>query len=296
MALFRQSFTCLRHCVAQSINSQVKVRNIKRWVAPTLRELERRKRKMGPQPPQPRSTYLEWNYDAEIFAFAKRLGETFDDSLLRRAFTQRSYIIQQELKGTETNVDALEDNLELIKEGKTFISDCIRRKFQNKYAAEAVDAIHAYLITEAMLSHVGSHMGVTDLILSADFPVDKSTLADTFKAVVAALKRSTDEQRAEAFVNDFLICQLNGKNLYDLWDLKNPYEYLLQLVREKGYSEIESRLCNQSAANTILANYQVGLYSDKKLLGLGWGESVEIAKNTAALDAIQRLQKKTGTT
>lgn len=74
------------------------VRNIQRWVAPTLRELEKRKKKMGPQLPDPRSQYLEWNYDAEIYAFAKRLGETFQDTLLRQAFRHRTYIIQQELK------------------------------------------------------------------------------------------------------------------------------------------------------------------------------------------------------
>lgn len=87
--------------------------------------------------------------------------------------------------------------------------------------------------------------------------------------MVAALKQSTDEKRTRTFVNDFLICQLNGKDIFDIWDLNNPYEYLLQILKEKGYSEIEPRLCNQSATNTILANYQVGLYSNKKLLGIG---------------------------
>lgn len=56
---------------------------------------------MEPQPLQPRTSYLEWNYDAEIYAFAKRLGETFNDALLRRAFVHRTYVIQQEIKGNQ---------------------------------------------------------------------------------------------------------------------------------------------------------------------------------------------------
>ncbi|KAF2882792.1 hypothetical protein ILUMI_23304 [Ignelater luminosus] len=290
MALLRRTLVNLSYCLTQTVyNTPVKVPNraIKRWVAPTLRELERRRKKMESQPLQPRTSYLEWNYDAEIYAFAKRLGETFDDALLRRAFVHRTYVIQQEIKGNETD---LQDNRELINEGESFVIDCIKKHFQNKYLPDVVNALQSYLTSESMLSHVASHMGVKDLILSADFPVEKSTLSNTFKAVVAALRQSTDEKRATAFINDFLICQLNGKDIFDVWDLSNPYEYLLRVLKEKGYSEVEPRLCNQSAANTVLANYQVGLYSNKKLLGIGWGESIEIAKDTAALDAIQKLQ------
>lgn len=100
---------------------------------------------------------------------------------------------------------------------------------------------------------------------------------------------------------------MNGKDVYEIWDPQNPYEYLTKLLSERGITEIEPRLCNQSAVNTILANFQVGLYSDRKLLGIGkkvtmnkvlivkllnfvgWGENVQIAKETAALDAIQRI-------
>lgn len=59
------------------------------------------------------------------------------------------------------------------------------------------------------------------------------------------------------------------KNAYELWNPENPYDYLKDLLKEKGVTDIEPRLCNSSATNTILANYQVGLYSNKKLLGIG---------------------------
>lgn len=129
------------------------------------------------------------------------------------------------------------------------------------------------------------------LINFQEFPVENITLANTFKAVVAALKYSSDDEKAKCFVKDFVLVQLIDKDIYELWDLKNPYEYLQSLLKQQGIPELEPRLCNESAANTILANYQVGLYSNKKLLGIGWGESIEIAKDTAAVDAIKRLYK-----
>lgn len=87
-------------------------------------------------------------------------------------------------------------------------------------------------------------------------------------AVVAALE-SSGEDRAKKFVDDFLICQLSGKDVYEIWDPKNPYGHLLSLLEKNGITAVEPRLCNESASNTILATFQVGLYNDKKLLGIG---------------------------
>lgn len=91
------------------------------------------------------------------------------------------------------------------------------------------------------------------------------------KAIVGALSLSSDPARVKQFVNDFVIVQMNGKDIYDIWTPENPYGYLVTLLKERGVEEVEPRLCNQSASNTILANYQVGLYNakDKSCLGLG---------------------------
>lgn len=80
------------------------VRGIKRWVAPTLRELQRRKLKAVPEKIVPRSDYLEWNYDAEIYAFGKRLGEKFEQNILRRALTHKSYVVKEQLQAEKTGL------------------------------------------------------------------------------------------------------------------------------------------------------------------------------------------------
>lgn len=82
-------------------HSVVDIRRIHRWVAPTLVEINRRKNKLGPQKPDPRNKYLEWNYEAEIFAFGKRLHEEFDKNLLKQAFIHREYANLQEIQAKD---------------------------------------------------------------------------------------------------------------------------------------------------------------------------------------------------
>lgn len=62
---------------------------------------------------------------------------------------------------------------------------------------------------------------------------------------------------------------MNGKEISDIWEPKDPYDYLMKLLKDNGIEDVEPRLCNESASNSILACFQVGIYSNKKLLGLG---------------------------
>lgn len=64
--------------------------------------MKRRRDKIGPEPEQPRSSFLEWNYEAELFAFGKRLGEEFDKNLLKKALIQREYANLQEFKAQDS--------------------------------------------------------------------------------------------------------------------------------------------------------------------------------------------------
>ncbi|XP_066153875.1 large ribosomal subunit protein mL44 [Euwallacea fornicatus] len=296
MALLRQSL-CVTNCVlARTVQHFLRkdTRQIKRWVAPTLKQLAARRKKVGPDPESPRSSYLEWNYDVELCCFAKRVGEEFDNSLLKQAFVQREWANMQEFKSKESgdcSFEPLQHNYELSQNGLKLISKIIKEAYSKSYPTDIVKAVCDHLTTDEMLAHIAKHLGMRDLVKSQEYPPETKTLADAFKAIVSALSVSSDFQRVQQFVNDFVIVQMNGKDIYDIWTPEKPYEYLIKLLQEKGVSEVELRLCNQSAINTILANYQVGLYNakDKSCLGLGWGENVKIAKDTAALNALQRI-------
>lgn len=132
-------------------------------MAPTLKALKRRADKLDPLPPTPRSSFLEWNYDAEIFAFGKRLGEEFQEDLLRRALTHKSYCNKLKDEGKEESVV---DNGELIEEGERFIKNCVLEEYGN-YPPVIVDNLERYFLSEKVLAHVASHIGLKDIVLTA---------------------------------------------------------------------------------------------------------------------------------
>lgn len=75
--------------------------------------------------------------------------------------------------------------------------------------------------------------------------------------------------KAHTFLNDFLVSQLTGKDLFDIWQPEQPFEELKFVLEQKGVSDVEARLCNAVGKNTILATYRIGLYHEKKLIGIG---------------------------
>ncbi|XP_069679905.1 large ribosomal subunit protein mL44 isoform X2 [Periplaneta americana] len=271
-------------------------RNIKRWVAPTLKEMKRRKLKMGPEAPVHRSTFLDWNYHSELYAFGKRLGEDFRKDVLQCAFTHRSYIIQEEMKQKEVGIEDpklwLEDNEELAKMGEKLMSEYLKQHLRvalPRFPEEGICGINDYLMSDATLAHVSKHIGTTDIILCSDFPVTDTTLAKTFKAIVGALAESSGEDKAREFVRDFVLTQLAGKDVNEIWVVQDPMKILTDILKRDGKSEPEPRLINECGRNTILASYQVAVYCSKEFMGVGYGETISIAVEMAARDALKRL-------
>lgn len=270
-------------------------RGYKRWVSPTLMTLKRKRDKMEVKPSH-RNTYAEWNYKAEVFAFSKRLGEEFNDSLLRRALTQRSYLIMEEEKQKAVGIEEpklkLEDNEEFSEQGEKFMKNYIQRYLRTtlpRFPEEGICALVNYLLCQETLSDICFHMGTSELILCSDFPVEKTTLSNVLKALVFALVQSSGEERATLFIRDLVITYLAGKDVNVIWQINNPEQVLSKILQHEGKSQAEPRIIGESGRNTILANFQIGLYCDKQLIGIGFGESIDIAKEMAARDVLKRL-------
>lgn len=272
------------------VNTQV-ARPFHRWVAPTLKVMNKRKKEMGPQPPARRSNFIEWNYKAELYAFGKRLGEEFKDDLLREALTEKSYIQLEEEKqrsvGIEPQLD-LRDNESLASSGEEFITKYSEQYLRTVLPNLPIEYIHFIrddLLKEEHLAHISKNIGIDDLVLSAEFPLERTTLCRAFKAVVQALLLSSGPDRASGFVRDFVLTQLAGKDITPLCSPQKP----LETLKSSLGLPIESRLIAESGKNSLLANYQVGIYSNKKLVGRGCGESPQIAEEMAALDGLWRI-------
>ncbi|CAK1541653.1 unnamed protein product [Leptosia nina] len=266
--------------------------HIHRWVAPTLMELKHREIRQGGKKTFPRNTFLEWNLEAELYAFSKRLGEEFDSELLLQAFTDRSYVIKEEMKQTEMDFALkIKDNRELSDKGIKFMEEYVQLYLEAvlpRFPKEGISCIKNHLLSENVLANVCLHLGAKDIILSAEYPVDNSTLANTFKAIVGALYESSSEEKAAHFVRDFVITQLQGQDVNEYWHIEDPWKMLTELIAKTGAS-IEPRLIGQVGKGTLLACYRVGLYVDKKMLSTGFGETVAIAKEMAAREALKKL-------
>lgn len=268
-----------------------KGQNIHRWVSPTLMELKKREKKLGGKKTNPRNTFLEWNLEAELYAFGKRLNEEFDSDLLLQAFTDRSYVIKEEMKQKEMGFDiSMKDNRELAVEGEKFIKDYIRLYLEAvlpKFPVEGVLAVRNYLASEDTLAHVSVHLGTKDIILANEYPVNNYILANAFKAIVGVLIQSNEESAAH-FVRDFVITQLQGKDINEYWHIDDPWVVLCELTKNNG-AEIEPRLIGEVGSNTLLACYRVGLYIDKKMMSSGYGETVAVAKEMATREALKKI-------
>lgn len=297
MSLLRFTWKAIAFTQSKNISPiAVHRRSIKRWVAPTLKELYHRAKKLGPQPEQPRSGFIEWNYRSELFAFGKRLNEDFQLPLLQSALTSHSYVLQEEKRQSDlgvaqTNV-RIEDNRKLAEVGLKLTEDYVKsflRYSLPKVPEEGQKAIADSLLSQASLAHIASHLGTKDLILCSEYPPEEQTYSQTFLALVGALQSSSGTKRAQTFVRDFVCTQLNQCDLLDRWHIENPEELLKRVCKERQMGEPEPRLIGDSAKNTVLAAYHVGIYSNKKLLGTGFGEDVNTSIKTAALDALQTM-------
>ncbi|XP_026106885.1 39S ribosomal protein L44, mitochondrial-like [Carassius auratus] len=274
------------------------IREKKRWMKAYSLIMERKRKMEGPPPPKPRSQQPNFDYHAEVEAFSARLRESFSLELLKTAFVNVCYLRSEEERrralglDLETTVFNLKDNGELCVHGQqfteAFLSDWCRGSFPS-LPQEGVAAIVGHLTGSEVMCHVARNLTVEELTMSAEFPVPDETLQGTFFAVIGALEQSSGSVQARLFIRDFLVTQLRGKDLFDLWEVVDPMGLLVKELTWKGIALPEPRLIQSAGASTVLPLYFVGLYSDGKLLAQGPGETVLAAEEEAARVALRKL-------
>lgn len=271
-------------------------RYIKRWVAPTQIELNRRKKMLKNETEPKRSTFIEWNRDAEIFAFNERLKEKFDIEKLNQAFVHKSYILDELKKQEEMGIAEpkleIQDNEEFIKKGKEITSEFIKTHLKEELPdlpESGIMALHDYLMSQTILAKASLHIGTKDIILTAEHPAKEETLAQTFLALVGALAESVNIDHARNFIKDFLIAGLAEKDLTEIWNPVQPFEVLRDFLSKETNAHIEARMIGKVGTNTLLSAYHIGIYLNQEFLGSGFGQTIEEAKNVAASDILANM-------
>lgn len=239
-----------------------------------------------------------WDYHAEVQAFSSRLHENFALDLLKMAFINPCYLQSEEERrrslgmDTETTALVLKDNSQLNLNGleitKRFLEDWCSASFPS-LPTEGVASLVGHLTSQAVVCHVAKNLAIEELAMSAKCPVPDDVLHRTFMAVIGALQESSGTEKAELFIRDFLITQLIGKDLFEVWSLVNPMGLLVEELSKRSVPLPEPRLTRSAGASTVLPLYFVGLYSDKKLLAEAPGETVLVAEEEAARVALRKL-------
>ena len=76
-----------------------------------------------------------------------------------------------------------------------------------------------------------------------------------------------NEERVKFFVLDFIIPQLVGKDISELWMVENPISVVAGILERAGRGPPEPRLLYSSGKNTLMSLFTVGIYSDEKMIG-----------------------------
>eukprot|EP00064_Thunnus_orientalis_P002023 superscaffoldBa00000140_g2029 len=297
--LNRGALTLGIHCQRVCRNITVtQVREKKRWMRAYTFLMAKKLKLEGPLPPKPRSLHPNWDYHAEVQAFSTRLHENFSLQLLKAAFVNPCYLQAEQERRKALGVDSeltalvLEDNIQLSAKGadftQSFLTDWCRASFPS-LPSEGVQSIVGHLTSSAVVTNVARNLGIEDLTMSAAFPVPDDVLHSTFMAVIGALQESSGAERTGFFLRDFLVSQLIGKDLFDMWTVVNPMGLLMEELSKRKIVLPEPRLIRSAGASTVLPLYFVGLYSDKKLLAQGPGETLLAAEEEAARVALRKL-------
>lgn len=242
-----------------------------------------------------RSERQEWNYRSEIYAFSRRLQENLSEDTLRRIFCTPQYLskikdAQQKLNLPEPNI---ESNADLVDRGETLLDLCLKpylRFMFQQLPEDGVDKITEYMKSDEALADMAKWFGCKDLILSCENPPSQRSMADTVKALLAGIEQDLGLERVRRFAVDMMIPYINDKDILDdIWILPNPKDTLNMILKNNQLPQYEARIMYQTGYKTIESCYVVGLYVNKQFIGSNPGETLEIAEECAALDALQRL-------
>ncbi|CAH8499565.1 unnamed protein product [Schistosoma turkestanicum] len=273
-----------------------------RFIRPYLRDLYNRRLAQGPEIYRPRKDWLCWNRDSELSAFLYRIGEKLEKDLVEVILTDRSYSSLFSEKEAESNKKPVQDNSELAALGfsvtENFLCTFLRSVYR-RFPEEWIMTIVQYLKSTSELAFIAAHLGIKDIVLYSDqidhssnkiisAPPNLDVLTHAFMALVGALAKDKME-RAHLFIRDFILARLSDIDLTELISIPDPLPLLQGILKSEGRGPPETRLLYQSSMNTVLACFEVGIYSDRQLVGEAPGETVLIAEEEALRQSIRNF-------
>ncbi|CAG9538542.1 unnamed protein product [Cercopithifilaria johnstoni] len=267
-----------------------------RWERPYLKDLYHRRMLGGAEPVLSRSAYPNWNYDSEIYAFGHRIGaaETNKDELIRAltdsSFYQRADIVEESINAQPSKQESYEmreHNKQLIQLGNEFLwkNTCAYLRYGLLHAPEElITNLVLKLTADEQIANLATYLGINNLIRTAEFPPSIPSLCNAFKALLATLPY----HRATALIRNVIVAQLSDLDIEEVFPLAEPFAVLQCFMSSNAGMEVEPRLLRSTGEISAEPMFVAGIYANKKLIGQGPGETISIAVDMAAMDALMR--------
>lgn len=219
---------------------------------------------------------------ADIAAFERKIGVEFKDkSLLKQAFTHRSYLNEHKDTGLDHN-----ERLEFLGDAvlELAATDFLYRRFPDKNEGE-LTSYRAALVNTNSLSEVASAVGMNDyLLLSKGEAKDTGRarqyiLANTFEAVVGALYLDQGYEAAAGFIAAALFPRTEQIIAERLWQDAKSY---FQEKAQEAHGTTPSYQLLKEVGPDHNKRFTVGLYVGEELVATGEGHSKQEAEQRAA--------------
>ncbi len=219
--------------------------------------------------------------------FAADIGFTFNDlSLLRTAFTHRSYVNEHRGETIEHN-----ERLEFL--GDAVLELAVTKFLYTKYPDKTEGDLTAYraaLVNTNTISSAATQLGMNDhLLLSKGEARDTGRarqyiLANTFESVIGALYLDQGYEAAERFIADHIYPLVDEVVEKRLWqDSKSRFQ---EKAQEHVSITPRYMMLDESGPDHD-KRFTVGVYLDDDLVARGEGRSKQEAEQAAAAKALE---------
>lgn len=217
----------------------------------------------------------------------ERIGYQFHDvNLLRQALTHSSFTNEQKIN-KKKNYERLE-----------FLGDAVLELVSSEFLFKAHESIpegeltklRASMVCEPSLAFCARDIELGQFILlgkgeeSTGGRGRDSITSDVMEAVIGAIYLDGGMEPAKAFINRFILSDLEDKQLF--YDSKSN---LQEVVQGKLKKEIRYELLEESGPEHN-KTFRVSVYMDKECLGEGEGRTKKAAEQQAAYKALLLLR------
>lgn len=220
----------------------------------------------------------------------KKLNITFKDkSLLKQAFTHRSYINENRGTNLEHN-----ERLEFLGDAvlELIVTDYLYKKYADKPEGE-LTAYRSALVNSTTLSNSALSMGMNDyLLLSHGESKDTGRartyiLANTFEAFLGAVYLDQGYEGAQKFVSEHIFPLIEEVVAKGSWiDAKSKFQ---ELAQEKTSLTPVYKTTKETGPDHD-KNFTVGVYLGNDLVATGDGRSKQDAEQVAARRALEQKE------